>query len=216
MKKIARTFVCCLLVLGTFAPAALSQGLARTTPRAARLSPDRLADITALMQEHVDEKKFAGAVAVVARRGRIAYMQSFGKQDIEADIDMSTETIFRIASMTKPITSVAVLILCDDGLVRLDDPVSRFIPEFADARVLTPKGQPGEAVPAKRQITIKHLLTHTSGLTYHWNARLGRMYKEAGITHGLIQDDSVLGEKMKKLARIPLLHQPGEAYEYGL
>lgn len=216
MRKTARTFVYCLLVLALFAPAALSRELARTTPRAAGLSEDRLAEITALMQEHVDGKKLAGAVAVVARRGRIAYMQSIGKQDIGADIDMSAGTIFRIASMTKPITSVAVLMLCDDGLIRLTDPVSKYIPEFADPVVLGPERREGKTIPAKRPITIKHLLTHTSGLTYHWNQRLGPMYKEADITHGLLQDDSVLAVKMKELARIPLLHQPGEAWEYGL
>ncbi|MHC4566139.1 MAG: serine hydrolase domain-containing protein [Planctomycetota bacterium] len=216
MKKNARTLVYCLLVLALSASAALSQGLPRTTPRAAGLSEDRLAEITALMREHVEQRKLAGAVAVVARRGRIAYMQSVGKQDIGANIDMSTETIFRIASMTKPITSVAVLMLYDDGLIRLTDPVSKYIPEFADASVLAPRQQDGKTIPARRQITIKHLLTHTSGLTYHWNPRLGRMYKEAGITHGLLQDDTVLAVKMKRLAHIPLLHQPGEAWEYGL
>ena len=154
MKKTARRFIYCLLVLALFAPAALSRGLPRTTPRAAGLSEGRLAEITALMQEHVDGKKLAGAVAVVARRGRIAYLQSVGKQDIGANIDMSTETIFRIASMTKPITSVAVLMLCDDGLVLLTDPVSKYIPEFADASVLGPRQQEGKTIPARRRSSI--------------------------------------------------------------
>jgi len=216
MKKTIRTFVYCLFILATFAPAALSQGLPLAFPRTAGLSPDRLAEIGALMQEHVDQKKLAGAVAVVARRGKIAYLKSVGKQDIEADIDMTSETIFRIASMTKPVTSVAVMMLYEDGAVRLTDPVSKYIPDFADVAVLAPNQQNREKIPAKRPITIKHLLTHTSGLTYHWNRQLGPMYKEAGITHGLLPDDSVLAVKMKKLARIPLLHQPGEAWTYGL
>lgn len=214
MKRIARTFVFSLLAATLLVPAALSQGLSRTTPEAVGLSQERLAEITALMQENVDQQKLAGAVAAVARRGKVAYLECIAKQDIEADIDMTAATIFRIASMTKPITSVAVMILYDDGLIRLDDPVSKYIPEFADATVLASEGQ--GTVPAKRQITIKHLLTHTSGLTYQWNPRLGPLYKEAGITHGLLPDDSVLAEKMKNLARIPLLHQPGEAWEYGL
>ncbi len=216
MKTTARTFIYCFFILMLFAPAALSKTLPLTTPKAADLSESGLAEITALMQEHVDDKKLAGAVAVVARHGKIAYMKSVGKQDIEADIDMSDDTIFRIASMTKPITSVAVMILYDEGLIRLDDPLSKYIPEFARATVLAPKGRDADPVPAKRPITTEHLLTHTSGLTYHWNARLGRMYKEAGITHGLLPDDSTLAVKMKKLASIPLLHQPGEAWEYGL
>lgn len=216
MKRIARTFVFSLLVVTLLVPAALSQGLARTAPEGVGLSQARLAEITALMQQNMDQKKLAGAVAAVARRGKVGYLECVGKQDIEADIDMNAGTIFRIASMSKPITSVAVMILYDDGLVGLDDPVSKYIPEFADATVLAPEGQEPATVPAKRQITIRHLLTHTSGLTYQWNPRLGPLYKEAGITHGLLPDDSVLAEKMKKLARIPLLHQPGEAWEYGL
>jgi len=214
MKTTARTFIYCFFVLMLFAPVALSKALPLTTPKAVGLSESGLAEITSLMQEHVDEEKIAGAVAVVARRGKVAYLQSIGKQDIEADIDMSDDTIFRIASMTKPITSVAVMILYDEGLIQLDDPLSKYIPEFAEATVLAPGG--GDPVPVKRPITIEHLLTHTSGLTYHWNPRLGRMYKQAGITHGLLPDDSTIAVKMKKLASIPLLHQPGEAWEYGL
>lgn len=216
MKKTARTLVYCLLALALFAPSAWSRELAETTPASVGLSRERLADITTLMQKHVDEKKLAGAVAVVARRGKVAYLQSVGKQDIEKSIDMDTNTIFRIASMTKPITSVAVLMLYDDGLIRLDDPVSKYIPEFSKPTVLGPGQQRGNAVPAEREITIKHLLTHTSGLTYLWDEHLGPLYKEAGITHGIVQDDSVLAKKMKKLARIPLLHNPGQAWTYGL
>lgn len=215
MKRTARTLVYCLIALTLIAPCAPSWGLAETTPRSVGLLPERLADITALMQKHVNEKKLAGAVAVVARRGKVAYLESVGKQDIEKNVDMNTDTIFRIASMTKPITSVAVMILYDDGLIELNDPVYRYIPEFYKPKVLG-SGEKGKNVRAKRKITIKHLLTHTSGLTYHWDTQLGSAYKEAGITHGLIQDDSVLAEKMKKLARVPLLHQPGEKWTYGL
>ncbi len=216
MKKTTRTLVYCLFALQLVMLTACSQGLLETTPESIGLSQERLADITALMQKHVDEKKLAGAVAVVARRGKVAYLQSIGKQDIEADINMDTNTIFRIASMTKPITSVAVLILYDDGLIQLDDPVSKFIPEFNKPTVLAQGQQRKDAVPAKQEITIKHLLTHTSGLTYQWDGQLGPLYKEAGITHGIVQDDSVLADKMKKLACIPLLHNPGEAWTYGL
>jgi len=216
MKKIAHTFVCCLSVLTLVTTTTLSQGITRTTPSSVGLSEDRLAELTSLMQEHVDHKKLSGAVAVVARRGKVAYLQCVVKQDIEADIDMNAGTIFRIASMTKPITSAAVMMLYDEGLVGLDDPVSKYIPEFADATVLAPEGQEPASVPAKRPITIKHLLTHTSGLSYDYNTRHGRMYKDAGITNGIMVDDGILSEKMKKLARIPLLHQPGEAWTYGL
>ncbi|KPK53531.1 MAG: hypothetical protein AMS22_07255 [Thiotrichales bacterium SG8_50] len=215
MKRTARILVYCLLTLTLIAPCALSQGLAETTPRSVGLSQERLDEITALMQKHVDDERIAGAVAAVARRGKVAYLESVGKRDIENNVDMSADTIFRIASMTKPITSVAALVLYDDGLIKLNDPVSKYIPEFDRPDVLV-SGQIRKTIPAKRKITIKHLLTHTSGLTYHWDTQVGPLYKEAGVTHGLIQDDSVLAEKMKKLAGIPLLHQPGEKWTYGL
>ncbi|MFC1551536.1 serine hydrolase domain-containing protein, partial [Candidatus Latescibacterota bacterium] len=110
------------------------------------------------------------------------------------------------------------MMLYEEGKFLLSDPVSKYIPEFADMTVLASVGNDGsaETVPAKRQITIRHLLTHTSGLTYQWNLRLGRLYHDAGITHGLIQDEGTIGENMKKLAGLPLLFQPGERYEYGL
>ena len=103
MKKTARTLVYCLFALQLLSLTAWSQGLPETTPESVGLSQKRLANITAFMQKHVDEKKLAGAVGVVARHGKVAYLQSVGKQDIEADIDMDTNTIFRIASMTKSI-----------------------------------------------------------------------------------------------------------------
>jgi len=166
------------------------------------------------MQEQVEDEKLAGAVALVARHGKIVYLQAVGQQDREAVLPMSTDTIFRIASMTKPITSVAVLMLYDEGLIGLDDPVSKYIPEFAQPKVLRP-GQT-QAVPAQREITVRHLLTHTSGLTYQWDAHLGPLYKAAHITHGIVQENSTLEEKMKMLGRIPLLQDPGEAWTYGL
>ena len=131
---------------------------------------------------------------------------------------MMPDTMFRIASMTKQITSVAVMMLYEEGHFLLHEPVSKFIPAFKEMFVLPPEDAENSAVPvpAKRQITIWNLLTHTSGLTYHWNDRLGPLYNDAGITHGLLQDESTLAEKMKVLATIPLLHQPGEKVEYGL
>ncbi|MFC1636439.1 serine hydrolase domain-containing protein [Planctomycetota bacterium] len=216
MKKTPYTLIYYLLTLQLLTLTVWGQGLPKTTPESVGLSQERLGDITRLMQTHVDEKKLAGAVALVARHGKIAYLQSIGKQDIEANIDMDTNTIFRIASMTKPITSVAVMILYDDGLIQFDDPVSKYIPEFSKPTVLARGQKKKDVVPAEHEITIKHLLTHTSGLTYQWDELLGPLYKKAGITHGIVQDDSVLAEKMKKLARIPLLHNPGEAWTYGL
>jgi CubicO group peptidase (beta-lactamase class C family) len=207
-----------LTALIAFSPLALGQGLPKASPKSVGLSQDRLDRITAVMQKHVDDGLLAGAVAMVAREGKVAYFQSVGMQDREKKIAMNSGTIFRIASMSKAITSVAVMMLYEEGKLMLSDPVSKFIPEFADVKVLAPgdaSAQDG-VVAAKRPITVRHLLTHTSGLTYQWDERVGKLYAEAGITHGLIQDADLLADDMKKLARIPLVHQPGEAFTYSL
>ncbi len=211
--------LCVLAVLLMLAPLVSAQGLSKASPESVGLSQERLDRITAVMQGHVDDGRLAGAVALVARKGRVAYLRSVGMQDREKGVAMEPDTIFRIASMSKAITSVAAMMLYEEGRFELKDPVSKFIPEFGDVKVLASAGD-GSArdgvVAAKRPITIRHLLTHTSGLTYHWDARVGALYAEAGITHGLIQDETPLAEAMKKLARIPLVHQPGEAYTYSL
>jgi CubicO group peptidase (beta-lactamase class C family) len=206
-----------MVVLIAAAPWVHAQGLPTASPESVGLSAQRLDRITAVMRKHVDEGLLAGAVAIVARDGKVAYLQSVGMRDRENRIEMGPDAIFRIASMSKPITSVAVMMLYEEGRFQLKDPISGFIPEFRGAKVLVSgQGSPEQTVPVKREITIRHLLTHTSGLTYQWDPRVGPKLKEAGITHGLLQDEDLLGDDMKKLARIPLAHQPGEAWTYGL
>ena len=187
-------------------------------PETVGLSTERLSRIDKVMEKHVSEQKIAGGVILLARHGKIAHLGTYGMMDVEAEKPMKPDTIFRIASMTKQITSVAVMMLYEEGHFRLREPVSNFIPAFKVMNVLPPESDDESAapVPATHQITIWNLLTHTSGLTYHWNEQLGPQYNDAGITHGLLQDESTLAEKMKVLATIPLLHQPGEKVEYGL
>ncbi len=218
MMRSRRALLCVLTVLMVLAPLASAQGLPKASPKSVGLSQERLDRITAVMQRHVDDGRLAGAVALVARNGKVAWLRSVGMQDRENNVEMNPGTIFRIASMSKPITSVAVMMLYEEGCFQLKDPVSKFIPEFRAPKVLAPgaEGSGPQLVPAKREITIRHLLTHTSGLTYHWDSRVGARYAEAGITHGLIQDADLLADDMKKLAQVPLVHQPGEAYTYSL
>ena len=187
-------------------------------PEAVGLSTERLSRVDKVMEKYVAQQQIAGGVTLLARHGKIAHLGTYGMMDVEAGKPMTPDTIFPIASMTKPITSVAVMMLYEEGHFRLHEPVSRFIPAFKEMHVLPPEDAEDSAspVPATRQITIWNLLTHTSGLTYHWNERLGPQYNAVGITHGLLQDESTLAEKMKVLATIPLLHQPGEKVEYGL
>ena len=191
-------------------------------PESVGLSSERLDRIGRNIQKSVDENRIAGAVSLVARRGKIGYFKAFGLSNREDRKPMQTDQIFRICSMTKPITSVAVMMLYEEGRFLLNEPVSNFIPEFKEMKVLDPPSTqdqtspPGNLVPAKRPITIRHLLTHTSGLTYHWNARLGKGYREAGMGHGILHQEGTIGDAVKRLARLPLLFQPGDTFEYSV
>ena len=140
------------------------------TPEDVGLSAKRLERIGELIRRAIDADQISGAVTVVARRGRVAHFEAHGLKNIDADAPMRKDTIFPIASMTKPVTGVAILMLVEEGKVRLSDPVSRFIPEFRDTQVAMPRtNTAGEAagiypVPAQREITVQDLITHTSGL----------------------------------------------------
>jgi CubicO group peptidase (beta-lactamase class C family) len=192
------------------------------SPEDVGLSSERLERIANTVERSINDGHIAGAVTLVARHGKIAYFKAFGMAGREAKKPMRTDSIFRICSMSKPITSVAVMMLYEEGRFMLDEPVSDFIPEFKDMKVLDPPvpqdktSPPGALVNAKRPITIFQLLTHTAGLTYPWNARLGKAYREAGIGTGLLQQEGSTGDSVKKLASLPLLFQPGDAWEYSL
>jgi CubicO group peptidase (beta-lactamase class C family) len=191
-------------------------------PEDVGLSSERLERVGSAIQRSVDDGLIAGGVSLVARHGKIAYFKAVGMADRESKKPMQKDSIFRICSMSKPITSVAVMILYEEGRFTLDDPVSDYLPEFKHMKVLDPPwpqdktSPPGALVDAKRPITIFQLLTHTSGLTYQWNARLGKAYRDAGIGAGLASEEGTIAEGVKKLAAIPLLFQPGDAWEYSL
>jgi len=191
-------------------------------PEDVSLSSDRLARIGSVIEKYITEDRIAGAVTLLARNGKIAYLEAFGMMDRETNKSMKTDTIFRICSMTKPITSVAVMMLYEEGHFMLSDPVHRFIPEFKEMKVLNPPYPEDNTSPpdllekAKRPITIRHLLTHTSGLTYNWNPRLGKMYTDNSIGHGLIQQEGTIGDAVKRLARLPLMFHPGDQWMYGV
>jgi len=197
--------------------AASGQGLPAAKPESVGLSTERLERIATAVQRSIDDKRIAGAVTLVARRGQIAWLKAQGMMDREAAKPMRTDAIFRICSMSKALTSLAVMMLYEEGRFLLEDPVSKYIPEFKNPKVLVKpaSGQP-YSIPATKEITIRNLLTHTSGLTYHWNADLGQMYKEAGVAHGLLPYDGTIGDSVKRLAGLPLLFNPGDRFEYSL
>jgi len=196
---------------------AAAQELPAASPESVGLSSERLARITEAVDRSIQDKRIAGAVTLVARHGKVAWLKAQGMMDREAAKPMQADAIFRICSMSKPITSMAAMMLYEEGRFLLDDPVSKYIPEFKNPKVLVKPaaGQP-YTIPATREVTIRNLLTHTSGLTYHWNRELGQMYKDANVAHGLLAYDGTIGDSVKRLAALPLLFNPGERWEYSL
>jgi CubicO group peptidase (beta-lactamase class C family) len=180
---------------------------------------ERFQPVHELLADHVEREQIAGAVALVMERGRVVYRDAVGWRDVASREPMTQDTIFRIASMTKPITTVAVMMLVEEGRLSLDDPLSKYIPEFAHPMVV-PVGSAADArgVPADRVITIRDLLTHTSGITYRFFGQQphAEHYREAGVIDGLQPTSLTLAEDMRRLATCPLTNQPGTAWQYGL
>ena len=192
-----------------------AQGLPTATPAAVGLSDTRLDRLTEIVQGYVDDQAVAGAVTLIARRGSQAHLQAYGMADIADGTPMRADTIFRIASMTKPVTSVAVLMLYEEGHFKLSDPVGQYLPELASLDVLAPAGNGDtfERVPTQRPITVRHLLTHTSGIGYRFLGDLGgnaklrhlaELYGEAGVADGLAEHDGTIAELVTRLGELPL------------
>ena len=190
-------------------------------PENVGMSSDRLARIDNVVTLYLDKKWIPGAVCIIARHGKIVYHKNFGYRDIETAETMQLDDIFRIASMTKAITSVGVMMLYEEGHFLLDDPISKYIPEFKNPTILEEVNEMDStfvSYPAKGEITIRQLLNHTSGIGYGvFNKSLKILYGKAGIPDGgIVKTNATLEESVKVLAKIPLLHEPGEKYRYGL
>jgi CubicO group peptidase (beta-lactamase class C family) len=197
--------------------AAAAQDLPSAKPESLGLSAERLERIAATVQRSIDDKRVAGAVTLVVRHGRVAWFKAQGMMDREAAKPMSTEALFRICSMSKPITSVGLMMLYEEGKFLLEDPVSKYLPEFKNPRVLVkPASDEPYTIPATKEITVRDLLRHTSGMTYNWNADLGPMYEKADIASGLLPYDGTIADSVKRLAGQPLLFNPGDRFEYSL
>jgi len=193
-------------------------GLPTARPEDVGMSSERLARIRPAMQRYVDRGLVPGVVTLVARRGRVVHFEAIGYRDVEAKAPMTTDAIFRIASMTKPIASVALMTLYEEGHFLLNDPISKFLPEFADMKVAqaaTPAetgGAPYKLVPAKNPITFKHVLTHTAGFP---NTYRGITREEFDKTYPRKNPNETIADAVKRLATMPLNFNPGEAWEYG-
>jgi len=192
-----------------------------STPESVRVSPERLNRIDSMLINAIEEGRIAGAVGLIARDGRIIYNRAFGVSDPEKGTPMQTDAIFRIASQTKAIASAGLMMLFEEGKFLLDDPVSLYIPEFANPRILdkyNPEDTTFTTVPARREITIRDLFTHTSGIGYAviGSPMMNAVYSKAGIIGGFGNDRITIGDDIRILGKQPLVHHPGERLTYGL
>lgn len=213
-----------LLLLGTAAHSRAQNGAAfppATSALAEGFSAERLGRIDAMLEELIAKEEVPGAVVWISRHGKVVLHKAYGYRDLASRAPLRTNDIFRIASQSKAVATLAVLLLWEEGRLQLDDPVSRYIPEFAKPKVLTrfhAADSSWDAEPARREVTIRQLLTHTSGIDY---AGIGSdefkaIYAKAGVPSGIGNDRHRIGEKMRILGGLPLKHQPGERFTYSL
>jgi CubicO group peptidase (beta-lactamase class C family) len=190
-----------------------SSPLPVTTPEDIGLSSSALSRLGKVLSGEVANGRLPGAVALVARRGRVAFFESFGRRDPANGAPLAKDAIFRIYSMTKPIVSVAAMMLWEEGRFLLSDPIGKYLPELADLKVAVQRGAEIGLVPAARPITIQDLLRHTSGLTYEFrgNGPVHKMYMAAKI-YNRHQSNA---DQVATLGKMPLLHQPGTQWEYS-
>ena len=210
-----------LVSLLIFIHASAQQKLVEAPPETQKFSVERLNRIDNMIKRYIDAGKMNGATALIARNGKIVYYRGFGYDDKENKKPMKRDAIFRIASQTKAITSVAVMILFEEGKFLLDDPLSKYIHSFKNPQVLDKFNEADSTyttVPAKREVTIRDLLNHTSGIGY---AQIGSkesnaIYAKNNIRSFYGQGSKSLAEDMQKLGTLPLMHNPGEKFTYGL
>src|SRR5690606_32363176 len=190
--------------------------LERTTPEAAGFSSAGVEALKQGMRDAVDEGNLAGIVTALLRDGKVVYTDSYGYQDVETKVPVTEATLFRIYSMTKPITGVALMMLVEEGKLTLDDAVSRYIPELANLQVAIEDGPGGFPVtePAHHEMTVRELMSHTGGLTYGLFSRsqVDSMYVAANV----LDNNGTLKDMINKLSRIPLRQQPGSLWHYSV
>jgi CubicO group peptidase (beta-lactamase class C family) len=217
-QKLFRSLIFALIVF-SLSLSLFAYELPRVKPSEVGLSAERLERLGRVLQGYCEEKSAPGMVVLIARNGKVAYHRSFGQFRLDRPEPMPADAIFRIASQSKAVTSVAVMMLMEEGKILLDDPVSKYIPEFKETYVAVQpegKGVKGySVVPAKRQITIRDLLTHTAGISYG-DGPASEEYLKAGIQGWFLTDkDMTIGELVKKLTKLPFDAQPGEDFVYG-
>jgi CubicO group peptidase (beta-lactamase class C family) len=226
MRSLSVVLLSALLTLSSlsFSQTPLSVGAAQAgldvvSPESVGLASARLATIRAVMNQHVADKHFVGASGLIARHGKVAYQEAWGMADAEAATPMKMDTIHRIYSMSKPITSVALMMLYEEGRFQLNDPIAKFMPEFGQMTVAVDERDPvtgrvnSTTVPAKRMITVRDLLRHTAGLTYgvFGDTSVDLAYRKAGILA-----EATLTDFARNLAKLPLQYEPGTRWHYSV
>lgn len=220
MRKLLALFLTLLCIVAS--PAWAQQSVLKNgLPENNRFSAQRLKRVDALIQQYIDSNWIAGAIALVAKDGNIVYHKALGYDDREKNKTLQKDAIWRIASQTKAITSVGVMMLYEEGKILLDEPISKYIPAFRKPVVLDKFNKADTTyttVPAKKEISIRELLTHTSGIGYAQigSETMNAIYAKAGVVGGIGLKGGKLGDNILKLAGLPLVHQPGEKWTYGL
>ena len=209
-------FLAALLFCAPAAPRAFAQSFAPASPEEAGVSSERLARIDAMLEAYVEEERLPGAALVIGRRGHVVYARAFGYRDREAGEPLEVTDLFRIASQTKAVISVGVMILQEQGRLLIDQDLGDFIPEFDSTTVAVANEKGGyETVPANRKITVRDLLTHTAGIGYGWGPGAKR-WEEAGIVGWYFADrDEPIADTVERMGNLPMDAHPGEDFVYG-
>lgn len=219
--KTLRNITCSLVLALCVGALAWAADLPTATPESQGFSSERLARIAPTIKKEIEKGQYPGAVMLIARHGKVVYFDSVGQLDPASGKPMTNDAIFRLYSMTKPYTSVAIMMLMEEGKLRVSDPVSKFIPAFANLQVSVPVTDPYTGatkyinVPAEREVTIQDLLRHTSGIVYGQytsNPKVKELYAKENVDW----KDLTGAEQIERLAKVPLAHQPGSTFEYGL
>ena len=218
IRTIARFVAAAAAATSVLAGSAVAAPVVSSEPESAGFSSARLERVDRMLQGYVDRREVPGAVALIARSGNVVYHRSFGYREVETKTAMTNDVIFRIASMTKPIATVALMMLWEEGHFQLRDPISEFLPEFAEMDVAVPVGPadaargPFKRVAAGNPITFQHLLTHTAGLSNPYRGITRSLYDDVRANR---QPGGTVGDYVTALAELPLNFEPGAGWEYG-
>ena len=216
-----KTFHILFLLIFFYSNSLFAQLLSEASAESVGMSSERLKRIDVVLQDYVDKKEVAGAVALIVKNGKIIYYKGIGSDDTDTKTPLKKDAIFRIASQTKAITSTAVMMLYEEGKFLLDDPISKYLPTFKNPQILDKFNESDSSYtvkPAKQEVTIRQLLTHTSGISYAGigSKEANAIYAKNNIPSGIGTPDYKLSDVIPKLGKMPLVHEPGEKFTYGL